>query len=331
MHLFVKQVQIITAILILLLIFSCKNRHRGNQNGESEQSKQKVNTKVTGTINFLAEDVVLQLVNDIASGFRLQYPNVIVNSVVSDSDPAMQSLDNGTANVAFVSTPSDLINKSVYTVKPFARDILVLILNFNNKLLQTLVIYGIPKKALTDILEMKITMWKNVSKRIEDNEPLKMYIPSKKSGSIEYIARFTGLTKEKIKTDDVILEKDVPANVTAMPLAIGFCSHTLAYDFSTNVRKNGLYIVGVDINNNNVLDNEELIYDDLDILRQAVLNNSAPKELVRTFSLCYRNDSPHRDLIELFAEYIQKNGNTYIEKYKFYPSQNISIHNNKKN
>jgi ABC-type phosphate transport system substrate-binding protein len=257
------------------------------------------------------------MINDLSSGFKAKYPNVIVKTQASHSETAFQSLEDGSADIAFVSTPAGSIDKSIYTFNPFARDILVLILNFNNAYLQTLVINGISKKSIAEILELKITAWKMVNKRIEGNEPVKMYIPSRKSGTLDYIARFAGLTKDRIIADDVLLENDVPVNVGNMPVAIGFCSHTLAYDFSTKLRKSNIYIVGIDINNNGILDNEELIYDDLDMLMQSVSNNKAPAELIREFSLCNSNDSKNMELITLFTQYVQKNVNEVMNKYKF--------------
>lgn len=317
-----KNVFYFSAIVALFLGFSCNNKPSESKSGSSEDD-QEIVTSVTGTINLVGDDVLLPLINDLSSGFKAKYPNVIVNTSLSDSESAFQSLIDGSAEIAFVSTPAGSIDKSTYTVSPLARDILVLILNFNNPYLQTLVIKGISKKSIAEILEMKISGWKMVNKRIEGNEPVKMYIPPRRSGTIEYIARFAGLTKDRIKADDVLLEKDVPVNVGNMPVAIGFCSHTLAYDISTKLRKSNIYIVGIDINNNGILDNEELIYDDLDMLMQSVSNNKAPAELIREFSVCYRNDKKDIELLSLFTQYIQKNGNEVINKHKFFlPKKN---------
>jgi hypothetical protein len=175
---------------------------------------------------------------------------------------------------------------------------------------------------LADILTLKIGKWKNVHTMITGEEPLKAYIPPKQSGALDYLAAFTGIKKEQIKADDVIAEKDVPVNVSNMPLAIGFCSHTLAYDPASGLRRQGIYILGIDANNSGFLENEELIYDDIGELEVAVKNNLAPEKLVRTFSAVHRNDSENMELIVLFMEFLKENAYPIFEKHKFYGFKN---------
>jgi ABC-type phosphate transport system substrate-binding protein len=303
--------------MYVILLSGCINS--GKKAEQTSGDEQAVNTVVSGTLNVEGDDVLFALMNDLIYDFRRVYPNVEVNFALSNSESAFRSLDAGEIDVAFVSTPVRMISNTTYTAFPFVRDLIVLILNFDNQYLQTLVIHGVSQKVLSGILSMNITDWRGINKKIEGNEPLKMYIPPKTSGTVEYIAGFAGLSKDKIKADDVIIEKDIPANVANLQIAMGMCSHTLAYDHSTQFRRGGLYIVGIDVNNNGILDNEELIYDDLSEVINAVKYNKAPADLVREFSLCYRNENPNRELAELFIKHIIQHGKLFIEKHKFLP------------
>ncbi len=313
----------------VICLFSCKHATKNNETTDEKSGytvkqksrKQKKTSEISGTLNIVCEDILFSLMNDFRKSFRTTYSGVQINTGVSGSLYAFQLLDSEEADIILVSTKRDSINPAIYTTVPFARDILVLIVNFNNGFLQTLAMYGISQNTLSEILSEKITDWKSTHIKIKDNKPLKMYIPPKNSGTIDYIADFAGLKKMNIKADDVINETDIVSNVSVVPTSIGLCSHTLAYDHYTAVRRTGIYIVGIDVNNNNFLDNEELIYDDLHELTTSVKKNKAPAKLIREFSIAYRNDTQKRDLIEFFIAHINEKGKTIIEGHNFFPIQ----------
>jgi len=311
------KVNLIAVILMLLVItIGCKNE--GKRTSGSGKSQTVDASDVTGTLNIEGDDVFVNVMNELGSEFKRKYPGVKINVSISPSYTAIESLDSGEADIAFVSIPSSQLNLVKYNFVSVGRDFLVLIVNFNNNYLQTLVMYGISQKILADILTLKIDNWKKVHTMITGDEPLKMYIPSKQSASLDYLAAFAGLKKEQIKADDVIAEKDVPINVGNMPVSIGFCSHTLAYDHASGLRRQGIYILGIDANNSGFLENEELIYDDMKELEVAVKNNLAPEKLVRTFKAVTRNDSENNELIVLFIDFLKENVYSIVEKHKFY-------------
>lgn len=297
-------------------LFSCKSdSQKDSKTGAVEGNEI---TELTGTLNVEGDDVLHVLINDFISEFKKDYPNVKINLTVSNSSSALKEMDDENIDLVFVSTPEQSINSEKYSRVPFARDILVLIVNFNNRFLQTLVMYGISQNVISDILTQNITSWKMVNARIEQEEPLVLYIPPRQSGTTEYLAKFTGLPRNMIKTEDVIFERDVPVNVSNQPISAGFCSHTLAYDKHSKVRRSGLYVVGIDADNSNFLENNELIYDDLMELATAVKHNKAPGHLIREFSFVYPNESDQKELIDLFIGFVREKGDPFIEKHHFY-------------
>jgi len=301
-----------------MVISSCNNSKRNTDRTENKKVNEQV-SDISGKIQIEGDDVLLPFMQDFKNDFRSIYPKVEVNVTASNSGYALQNLNEGVSDLVLISTPGSFLKSNDYSVVPFARDLLVLIVNFNNSYLQTLVMYGISKKNISDMLTLKKTFWKQLDSRMSGEEPLKMFIPSKNSGTTEYIASFAGLKKEQIKVDDVVLEKDIPVNVTNQLISVGFCSHTLAYDHHSGLRKSDIYIIGIDVDNSNFLENNELIYDDLTKLSTAVKLQRAPHELIREFSAVYRNDSPNMELIEIFVKHLKIYGSTVAQKLKFFP------------
>jgi ABC-type phosphate transport system substrate-binding protein len=316
---FVQFLILICIVPTTVLFNSCRCDSENRQQ-KREMHESAGNEEVSGLIRIDGDDIMFQLMNDLSSGFRKKYPNVMFEIAFSNSAFAFNALETSECDLIFVSTPATSVDPGQYSVVPLAKDKLVLIVNFNNDHLQTLVRNGISRKVLGDILQLKIADWQDVHSRIEESQPLKIFIPPGKSGTLDYLSDFTGVKNTLIKAEDVIAEKDIPVNVANMQIAMGICSHTLAYDHSTNLRKSGIYIVGIDVNNSGFLENEELIYDDLDELSVAVKHGTAPSELVREFSMIYRNDNSKAELLELFVHYVQQNGHQLIEQLKFYPA-----------
>jgi ABC-type phosphate transport system substrate-binding protein len=281
---FVKFVALLCVVQLTLVFNSCRCDSENRQK-RREIKETAGNADVSGLIRMDGDDIMIQLMDDLSSGFRKSYPNVMFETSYSNSASAFNALETGESDLIFVSSPVSTFDPDKYSVIPVAKDKLVLIVNFNNIHLQILAMYGISRKVFGDILQMKYTDWKDVHQRINESQPLKIYIPPKKSGTLDYLAAFTGIQKSLIKAEDVVSEKEIPVNVANMQIAMGICSHTLAYDHSTNLRRNGVYIVGIDANNSGFLENEELIYDDMDELALAVKHGNAPSELVREFSM----------------------------------------------
>jgi ABC-type phosphate transport system substrate-binding protein len=303
--------------LIIFVSVSCKNSGNKNQSNESAEDNEEAVTVEQNLLIFHGDAIMRDLIVDIGKSFRHENRDYEVQVHASHSNEAIEILDKGDCDIAFVSTPCQLFNSDEYVCVPFARDMLVVIVNFNNAYLQTLAMQGISRDKLSGILSGKVLSWNDINHRFEDGLPLKAYIPPKTSGTIEYLASFADIKPQEIRVDDVMKEEDVIHNVSNIDVSIGISSHTLAYDKNTQVRRSGLYIVGVDYNNNGFLDNQELIYDDLNELSIAVRNNLTPPELVRTFSLVYKKDNPKKRTIDLYVSFFKEYLPSFLKKYGF--------------
>jgi ABC-type phosphate transport system substrate-binding protein len=280
-----------------------------------------VNTEVKGSLTIASDDIIFPVIEELTKDFKSIFPNVRVSIIVSDSETSLQSLDSGSVDLICSSLPESKFQSAQRSSFPMASDILTLIVNFNHPELQALVIHGISVNSLKNILNESVTDWNKVHPTITMSHPLKAYMPPKQSGSTEYLAAFTGNESSAIKISDTQFEKDVLKNVGSMQVSLGFCSHTLAYDFSTGFRKSTIYIVGTDWNNSGTLENNELIWDDLEGLKNAYLKKSIPSGLVRIFSVIYLKKSEN-PVAQHYLDFLKDSGSAVFEKYGFYSINN---------
>lgn len=311
-----------TALCIIIFLLSACNRSEKTQSDGSQKTDDdsSIIDDRRGEINVECDDVLVNVILHLADQFRDSYPNIKVNITANTSSACTSNLQNGKNDIAVVSTPLSQLKNDKFEFTPFANDILVMIVNFNNQLLQPLAIKGISQKTLTKIFTGTITNWDNVVTGEKSNEPLKLFLPHKQSGSVYYLSQFAGINTGAIKAD-IITEKEIADNVAGIPVSIGFCSHTLAYDASTTFRKTGLYIPGIDMNNNGRLDNEELIWDDLSTLKSAVQKGKAPMDLVRNFTFVLNKENQNNEISKLFIQWVHSHGQNIITDFQFYLPQ----------
>jgi len=316
-----KSWNFLLVIFFLLTLSACSNgKQKASEttiNGESIE----INTQENGTLTIACDDIIFPVIDELTNDFKSMFPNIKVSNILSVTGASLQSLDSEEVDIVCSSLPENSFNSNQRTALPLASDVLVLIVNFNHAELQTLVIHGISANTLKNIFNESTTDWNKVNSAITTSLPLKAYIPPKSSGSADYLATFTDSKPSDIKISDTQFEKDVLKNVESMPISLGFCSHTLAYNFSTGFRKSTIYIIGTDWNNSGSLENNELIWDELSNLKNAYLKKSIPSGLVRTFSAIYLKESKNT-ATQHYIDFLKKSGPLTFEKYGFYNINN---------
>ena len=237
-----KSWNFLLVIFFLLTLSACSNgKQKASEttiNGESIE----INTQENGTLTIACDDIIFPVIDELTNDFKSMFPNIKVSNILSVTGASLQSLDSEEVDIVCSSLPENSFNSNQRTALPLASDVLVLIVNFNHAELQTLVIHGISANTLKNIFNESTTDWNKVNSAITTSLPLKAYIPPKSSGSADYLATFTDSKPSDIKISDTQFEKDVLKNVESMPISLGFCSHTLAYNFSTGFRKSTIYI-----------------------------------------------------------------------------------------
>ncbi len=309
----------------IFILNSCTENPGQKTNDSSDGEDAVINTEVTGTLNIFSDDVILPVADELGKAFNLQFPSVKVNTSLIHSESTI-SMKSGESDIILSSLPVSTFETEKFEFLPLACDVLTMIVNFNNTELQTLVMHGISVTSLKNIFFEKTTDWSKVHSSIKTQQPLKAYIPPVMSGSAEYLAALTGIDASAINISDTPKEKDVLKNVEDVQVSLGFCSHTLAYDFSTGFRKSSIYIIGIDWNNSGTLENNELIWDDTKTLKDAYLKNILPEGLVRTYSAISVKNSKNT-VIKHFLDFLSRSGPEIFEKYGFYSIQNKTKNN----
>ncbi|MPN01328.1 hypothetical protein SDC9_148537 [bioreactor metagenome] len=238
-----------------------------------------------------------------------QNTNIIVEVVPCKTGEMNQLLKSGRVQLVVTGGISNPLPD--YDATVIAADLLVLVVNFNNPSIQYLAMRGLDLKDLQAIYSTgNITNWNQIDKKAAAT-PLKALIGPDSTSSNEIIRSFlkSGFARTVTST---LSENELVSSIIASPGTIAFMSHRLAYNQASGFRANGLYIIPVDFDGNNVANDNELIYDDLNILRKAYKKGSYPKPLIRNHYFITTGKEDRSDIVKHFTGYAQKEGSNVI-------------------
>lgn len=304
-------------LLTNLVSLSCKNEKAKNE-GQETQKRQipKIDNR-EGSLKIDGDDITFNLVSQLGIDFSRKFPNIKNNINFSSSKLALASLENGEVDIVMTSLPKEEITKMQLEYKPLATDMLVLITSFYNTEIQTLAMRGVSKESLAKLLTANIKNWKQVHPQIESIDPILIYTPALNSATTEHISRIFNVNPKNLKASFSMTENDVISNVMNAPISLGLVSHTLAYDPNSLVRRSGLYIIGIDVNNNKNLEDKELIFDDISTLRDGLRKHNLHNDFIRQHYLIYNPKSKNIETIKLFIEHISPLIDEYAARNHF--------------
>lgn len=300
-------------IILMIIVSGCgsDNGIRNNQNVIIDDDDNTIRGKIT--IAALQENFAL--VNQLASAYVSQNKNVIIDVKAIDMNSVEESMQKGHYHVYFLNglqNPYPDMESQIV-----ATDVFVLCVNFNNPALQKLVMRGLRPSKIQEIYSSPMLLkWSDVVKT-EDMSPIKPYLGPENGTACKMISSFLGVTKSQT-VSNALNEQDLYNNIVNNTGAIGFLSSVLAYDKSTLFRAKGLYILPIDFNENKLADDNELIYDDINILKKAVSNGRYPKSLIRSHYFVWSNNVQQKEIVDDFMTWVRENSLAYLERNGYF-------------
>jgi len=299
---------------LIIVLSACGNNTKGD--AKIEQNKGTVNNDLeAGKISVGASEESFDLAQRLASTYVSQNTNMIVDVIPYKTGELKMALESG--QVQLIVTGGHGNPYPEYTATAIACDLMVLTVNFNNPCIQYLVLKGLDLKELQGIFAGgNIINWNQIDKKTTST-PVKALVGPDSTSSNILIRTFlqSGFAKTVTST---ISEKELANSMSTSPGTIAFMSHRKAYDASTGFRANGLYIIPVDMDGNNVAGDAELIFDDLNMIGKTYKKGKYPKALVRSHYFITSDKAVRSDIVKHFTEFAEKNSANVISTLGFF-------------
>ncbi|OFY11208.1 MAG: hypothetical protein A2W93_08660 [Bacteroidetes bacterium GWF2_43_63] len=301
----------ITSILIAciaLTMIACGGGKKDD--AKTDQNNSTVNNDLeAGKITVGATEESYDLAQRLASNYVAQNTNMIVEVIPCKTTESKQLLSSG--KVQLIVTGGSTNPFPDFESNAIATDLLVLTVNFNNPVLQYLVMRGLDLKDLKGIFSTgSITNWNQVDKKAASS-PLKPLAGPDSTSSNLMIRAFLNSGFGQTVTS-TLSENELISSISAGPGSIVFMSHRLAYNQNSGFRANGVYVIPVDFDGNNVANDSELIYDNLNSLKKSYSKGGFPKGLVRNHYFITTGKTERSDIVKHFTNYAQKEASNVI-------------------
>jgi phosphate transport system substrate-binding protein len=300
--------RIFTLILVAaILLAGCGNDTDKVKNNDTPLDT----TGLKGEFKVMGTQALYPMMVKWSANFIEANPGVKIIVRATQSDKAMKLLDEGESSIAMISrelTQAEI--DSGYWAAPVAFDAVIPIISFNNHHIQPMVMKGASPAELKSVFTGKVTKWGDLAGRKGD-QTIHVYCLSDSSGTGVTWNGFLGIDPGEIKATPAVSEADMFLRVKNDPYAIGYCSILEIFNVNTDLKKEGIYVLPIDFNGDNVVNDNEQYYDKLSILSDAVSKGKLPWPPARKLNIVTRG-KPTDPLLMAFIEWILTIGQNYM-------------------
>lgn len=313
---------LVVAILSTSMM-SCKNGSKSDKAGKDSLS---------GTISISGAFALYPLTVKWAEEYQKLHPNVTINISAGGAGKGMTDALSEMVDLGMFSkeVSDEEIKKGAWYVA-VAKDAVLATINEKNPIIKDLKEKGLKQ---SDFYEIFITgnykKWGWIYKT-SNNTPVNVYTRSDACGAAEMWAKFLKNKKqEDIKGVGVNGDPGVADAVRKDINGIGY--NNIAYVFDINSRKKyqGIDVVPIDINSNGKIDKEEMIYETLDDIMNAIRDGIYPSPPARALYFV-SHGKPQKKLVCNFILWVLTEGQKYVNEagYVKLPDERVKDEINK--
>ncbi len=251
-----KAIGTVTTIIVIIIIAGI-SAGAGYYTGQSGDNRKIGPDTLQGNLSMSGSTTVRPLAKEMRNHFTEIYPKVKITIQGGGSGQGIADAKSGEVNIGMSSTEKLIKKENQLVGHRIAYDGIMVIVNKNNPILDTLEEKGIKQSTLKKIYNGTITNWSQIS-GIDYNASLTSYTRAEESGTAETLASFLETTQDELDGPGQTGNNGVKSAVGGNKNSIGYIG--AAYAFSGNVEE-----IPVDGNNDNKVQGYEKVdsYDDL--------------------------------------------------------------------
>ena len=245
-----------------------------------------------------------------ASHPNVKFEIICMNEQYFSSDTTFRDFD-------LIFTPS-FIRGNKYKYSIISQEAIVCVVSFKNPFLQSIINRGISPNDLKKIFSNPNSYyWKDFFKTDKKlNDKITIILPDDRYTLINQLFDWLDIDKPTsvtMKSTDSILDLLKIQNDI-----MTFLPSSLVYNINTQYRKDFLYVVPIDLNNDNWISDDEYLYDNIIMIKKAVLDNKIDSLLVLQYKLIYSIDNSRKNLIEDIVNNKHNLNKNIFEQYGYF-------------
>jgi len=298
--------------VVLLAISSCgPGRQKDEKTGSGSET-----TGLTGTILVEGSQTLMPLMHKWQQEFKKIQPDVKISVKPCSDAKGLKQLAGSNIQIAMISRKltADEVKTGFWAV-PVAKDAVLPVVSFDNNNLQKIVLSGVTKDKLAKAFTGKIKTWGQLL-QLKSTDPINVFKLSDTTDVTQSWAEFLNVGPGTFTGTEVYNQNDIPNRVAADKNAIGYCSITEIFNIQTGLKKRNLYVLPVDLNANNQADDNELVFDKIDDIKNAVASGKYPSPPARELFLVCKS-VPTDAVAAAFIKWVLTIGQNNCSEYGF--------------
>jgi phosphate transport system substrate-binding protein len=279
-----KKILIVLSVVMLALTSCGPGRQKEVKTGSEDEANG-----LSGTILVEGSETLMPLMLKWEQEFRKSQPAVKITVKSCSADKGLNQLAGNKIQMAMISRKltEDEVQKGFWAV-PVAKDAVLPVVSFDNNNLQKIVLSGVTKDKLAQAFTGKIKTWGQLL-QLNSNDPIEVYKLSDTTDLSQSWAEFLNVDPKNFTGTEVYNKNEIPGRVAAGKNAIGYCSITDIYNIQTGQKKRNLYVLPVDLNVSKQADDNELVFDKLDDIKNAIASGKYPSPPARELYLVFKS------------------------------------------
>ena len=299
----IMKFKILVFLLVTILFFSSCQKNRTNEKN-----------KPTQEVSLLVPTYMESPIKEWVYFVQANHPNFKFQ-IVSMNDDNFHS-DTTFRDFDLIFTAEN-IKDNKYNYVNIASEAIVCVISFDNPFLQSIINRGISPDDLKKIFNKpNFYYWKDFFQADSKmNEKISIVLPSDRYALLTQLKKWLQIDTLLINTQTTDTILNILKNQKNL---LTFLPSSVVYNLDTKYRKDFLYIIPLDLNNDNWISDDEYLYDNIMILGQALLNKKIDTSLILNYKMIYSIDNPLKDsLIKLLNNKQNINKNIF-EKFGYF-------------
>lgn len=294
----------LAVLAVITMLYSC---------GNNQKATSKTDEKLEGTISISGAFALYPMTVKWAEEFRKIHPDVRIDISAGGAGKGMADALAGMIDLGMFSrgvTQIEIEQGAWYIA--VTKDAVVPTMNANNPLAAKVKACGFSNQTFKDIyVNQTITNWNQVPGLQAADQKLIVYNRSDACGAAEMWGKFLGKNQEGLNGIGVFGDPGIADAVKNDPNGIGFNNVIYAYDITSRKVFNGLEIIPIDLNSDNIISPDENFYGSLDEIMNAIATGKYPSPPARELYFISKG-KPTNPIVNEFLRWILNEGQQFV-------------------
>ncbi|MFH1224938.1 MAG: substrate-binding domain-containing protein [Candidatus Diapherotrites archaeon] len=300
------------ALALVLLVAGCAGNGDASQGGGT-QGGEKSTIKVSGAW------ALYPLMVKWGEEYNKVNPNVKVEVSAGGAGKGMTDALAGLVEMGMVSRsiyPEEIEKGAFYVT--VTEDAVVAVVNKGNPVLNELLEKGMSREGFEKIyISGETKTWGGVIGKPEITDKINVYTRSDSAGAPETWAAYFGKKQENLLGIGVYGDPGLSEAVRKDRLGVGYNNIGYAYDMKTKKQISGIAVVPIDTSGNGKIDADEMVYENIDTLTDAIGANKYPHPPARGLNLVVKEK--FTGATKDFVKWILTDGQQYVKESGYVP------------